>query len=354
MNNIKKYSIIIVGAVIGIIAALLTYFGNPKNMGICIACFTRDTAGALGFHRVETLQHIRVELLGLIFGGFISAVAFKEYKARMGSSSIIRFCLGFCSMIGSLVFLGCTWRAILRLGGGDINALFGIIGLLIGTYIGSLFIKNGFSLGRNYITNRFIGIIPILVALLLLIFSITKLKFSANTALFFSQSGIGSQYAPFLISIVFSIIIGMLCQRTRFCTIGGMRDVIILKDMHLLSGVLAFFTSTLIINIILGQFHLGLENQSVAHTNIFWNIFSMILAGLSFTLAGGCPARQFILASEGDSDAFIFIIGMFTGAAFFHNFSFTNSQNSVSVFGMYATIICFVFCIILGFAMSER
>ena len=34
-------------AVIGALAALLVKFGNPGNMGICVACFTRDIAGAL-------------------------------------------------------------------------------------------------------------------------------------------------------------------------------------------------------------------------------------------------------------------------------------------------------------------
>ena len=39
------------GVIIGIIAVALVYFGNPANMGFCIACFIRDTAGALGFHQ---------------------------------------------------------------------------------------------------------------------------------------------------------------------------------------------------------------------------------------------------------------------------------------------------------------
>ena len=37
-------------------------------------------------------------------------------------------------MIGALVFLGCPWRALLRLAGGDWNAIVGIIGLIIGIY----------------------------------------------------------------------------------------------------------------------------------------------------------------------------------------------------------------------------
>lgn len=45
----KKETPIIIGAgvIIGIIAVALVYFGNPANMGFCIACFLRDTSGAL-------------------------------------------------------------------------------------------------------------------------------------------------------------------------------------------------------------------------------------------------------------------------------------------------------------------
>ena len=46
----EKRNIMLAGLVIGVIASLLVLFGNPKNMGFCIACFLRDTAGALGLH----------------------------------------------------------------------------------------------------------------------------------------------------------------------------------------------------------------------------------------------------------------------------------------------------------------
>ena len=36
------------GALIGILAPVLQKLGNPGNMGICVACFERDIAGAVG------------------------------------------------------------------------------------------------------------------------------------------------------------------------------------------------------------------------------------------------------------------------------------------------------------------
>ena len=53
----KETPVIIgVGLIIGIIAVALVYFGNPANMGFCIACFLRDTAGALGFHSAAAVH----------------------------------------------------------------------------------------------------------------------------------------------------------------------------------------------------------------------------------------------------------------------------------------------------------
>jgi len=43
-----RVGIIFVGLVIGVLAPLLQKFGNPPNMGICVACMERDIAGALG------------------------------------------------------------------------------------------------------------------------------------------------------------------------------------------------------------------------------------------------------------------------------------------------------------------
>ena len=138
-----RAGIITVGAVIGILAPLLQKLGNPGNMGICVACFERDIAGALGLHRAEVVQYMRPEIIGFVLGALIAAYLFKEFRPRAGSAPIVRFVLGAFAMIGALVFLGCPWRAMLRLAGGDGNAIFGILGLVGGIWIGTLFLSKG-------------------------------------------------------------------------------------------------------------------------------------------------------------------------------------------------------------------
>jgi YedE family putative selenium metabolism protein len=133
-------------------------------MGICVACFNRDIAGAVGLHRADVVQYMRPEIIGFVLGSFIAALLFGEFKARAGSAPIVRFFLGAFAMIGALVFLGCPWRAILRLAGGDWNAILGICGLVVGIYIGTLFLKKGFNLGRSQKTYASVGLLmPILM-----------------------------------------------------------------------------------------------------------------------------------------------------------------------------------------------
>ena len=120
MND--KKGIIIAGGAVGIIAVLLVYFGNPANMGFCIACFIRDIAGGIGMHRAEVVQYIRPEVIGLVLGAFLLSLKNKEFQTKGGSSPFTRFVLGIVVMIGALIFLGCPLRMVLRIAGGDLNA----------------------------------------------------------------------------------------------------------------------------------------------------------------------------------------------------------------------------------------
>lgn len=90
----SRGGIIGVGLVIGVLAALLPKWGNPGNMGICVACFERDIAGGLGLHRAPVVQYIRPEIIGFVLGAFLSAYLFKEFRPRAGSAPIVRFVLG--------------------------------------------------------------------------------------------------------------------------------------------------------------------------------------------------------------------------------------------------------------------
>ena len=135
---------------------------------------------------------------------------------------------------------------------------------------------------------------------------------------------------------------------------GALRDVILLRDFHLISGVAALLVAALAMNLILGQFKPGFAGQPIAHTDHLWNFLGMALAGLAFALAGGCPGRQLFLSGEGDLDAGIFALGMIVGAGVSHNFAMASSPAGAAAFGPAGVIVGFVFCLAVGFTMRER
>lgn len=357
-----RTGIIVVGLIIGGIAATLQWLGNPGNMGVCVACFTRDIAGALGLHRAGIVQYLRPEIPAFCLGAFVAALAFREFRPRTGSAPIVRFVLGMFAMIGALAFLGCPWRALLRLGGGDWNAIAGLVGLSVGIAVGVQFLKWGFSLGRSYATRGVAGYAMPVIMLVLLVFAILYPQFGdeGQSALFASTKGPGAAHAAIAVSIVAGLIIGFLAQRTRFCTVGGLRDVILMNDWHLMSGVLAFLVVAFVLNLIYGQFHPGFTlgttdagaiiNQPAAHTNQWLNFGGMVLAGLCFTLAGGCPGRQVFLSGEGDADAAVFVVGMLVGAGVAHNFVLVGASANAP----YIVIIGLVVVGLIGVLGRER
>ncbi|OGO01318.1 MAG: hypothetical protein A2Y72_01545 [Chloroflexi bacterium RBG_13_53_26] len=338
------------GLVFGVLASLLVRWGNPANMGFCAACFLRDITGALGLHRAEVVQYIRPEILGLVLGSFIAAFAFKEFRTRGGSAPLVRFLLGALMMIGALVFLGCPVRALLRLAGGDLNGITALVGLIFGAFLGILFLKRGFNLGRS-------TKLPALPGWLFPAFTIVLLLFAIFTPyfIFSSTTGPGALHAALWVALVIGLGVGFLAQRTRMCFVGGWRDLMLIKDIHLFSIIAAFFVGALVTNLILGQMgHWGFSDQPIAHNNHLWNFFSMSLVGLAATLLGGCPLRQMILSGEGDTDAVMTVLGMIAGAAVAHNFGLAASTKGVATFGAWAVGIGLAIALVIGFLMKER
>ncbi len=359
MKNVfaGKWGIICVGAVIGILAALLQKLGNPGNMGICVACFERDIAGALGLHRAGVVQYIRPEIIGFVLGSLIAAYSFKEFRPRVGSAPIVRFVLGAFAMIGALVFLGCPWRAVLRLAGGDGNAILGLLGLITGIWIGILFLKNGFNLGRTQTTHATVGwMLPLMMlGFLILMLIYPQVEGEAKSGvLFYSLKGPGAMHAPLLLALVVGLGIGFLAQRSRFCTMGAIRDLVLFGQTHLLGGFLSLMVFAFLTNLLLGQFHPGFAGQPVAHTMHVWNFAGMMLAGLAFALAGGCPGRQLFLSGEGDGDAAVFVMGMIVGAGFAHNFGLASSPKGVGPHGIAAVVVGMAVCLFIGFTMRKK
>ena len=322
------------GLAIGVVAVALVLLGNPANMGFCIACFLRDIAGAVGLHRAAAVQYIRPEIIGLVLGSMALALARKEWRPKGGSAPMTRFVLGFFVMIGCLMFLGCPFRMILRLAGGDGNALFGFAGFAAGILCGVFFLNRGYTLRRTYRLPATEG-----AALPAILLALLVLLAAAPSFILFSQEGPGAKHAPLLVSLAAGALVGALAQFTRLCMVGGIRDFVLFREKKLLLAFGAIFAAALVGNLLTGNFHPGFAGQPVAHTDGLWNALGMLLAGFGCVLLGGCPLRQLVLSGEGNADSAVTVLGLLAGAAFAHNFGLASSANGPTGAGKIAVLI---------------
>lgn len=351
MKN-EQITIVATGAVIGVIASLLVFLGNPANMGFCIACFLRDTAGGLGLHAAKAVQYIRPEISGLVLGALGAAFLHGEFSPKGGSSPLTRFVLGFFAMIGCLMFLGCPFRMLLRIAGGDLNALVGLVGFVGGIYAGIFFLNRGYSLKRTYKMTTAEGSLLPVIAITLLAFVISAPAFIHFTK---AGGGPGAMHAAVLVSLIAGLGVGYLTQRTRFCMIAGIRDLLLFKETKMLWGFVAVIIAAMLANFALGAlagkafFKLGFAAQPIAHTDALWNILGLFLAGFACVLLGGCPMRQLVLAGEGNSDSAVTLLGLLVGAAFAHNFGLASSANGPTANGQIAVIIGIVVVTVIAY-----
>ena len=122
--------------------------------------------------------------------------------------------------------------------------------------------------------------------------------------------------------ILGAALIGVLAQRTRFCTVGWIRSSLFHGERHLLIGMVAFVAA-------------------------------------AFALAGGCPGRQLIAAGEGNGDAGIFILGSLAGVALAHNLALAGipdkaeAVGGVGPFGKAAVVVGILFCVAVGMLLRR-
>ncbi|MCX8007321.1 MAG: YedE family putative selenium transporter [Coriobacteriia bacterium] len=401
------------GAFIGAAAAWLVSQGNPGNMGLCIACFLRDIVGFFGGAKANmgAVAYIRPEIVGLVLGATAASLLTKEFRPRGGSSVLLRFVLGFIFMTAALIFLGCTVRAWLRLGGGDLNALWGVLGIAVGASVGALLLRSGFNLGRARRLPAPLGWLGAGVAVVLLVlavlaasgsapagFTVTKAKaFATGTtppAVFLKGSDgkpaqvlkpagatlapdgsivaadgtliatsdavakakpqPGGKRAPLAVSLIAGLAIGVVAQRSRFCSVGGIRDVVLVRRFDLLFGVIGLLGGAFVVNLALGQFNPGFANQPVAHTDALGNFAAMAVAGLAAVMLGGCPFRQVVMSGEGDADAFAAVLGMAAGAFVAHWQGIASSPKGLSPLGWPALAVMAVVLVVIALVNRER
>ena len=123
-------------------------------------------------------------------------------------------------------------------------------------------------------------------------------------------------------SLAVGAIIGYLGQRSRMCTIGGLRDYVLVRDTGLLRGVGAMLVASWVVFGVLSLFdgsELGRGLIAAGTTPSGLEAVAALIAGgllLGFvaTLSGACPLRQHVLAGQGRVGAWSFLAGFYLAA----------------------------------------
>lgn len=146
-----------------------------------------------------------------------------------------------------------------------------------------------------------------------------------------------------LVSLGVGLAAGWLGQRSRFCSIGGLRDFLLARDTSLLLGLLALFAAAWLANPLVDLLRAGGPPQVVEQAGpadnrgidplavaqpaagFQWPPFSAVIflgaagVGLVSVFAGGCPFRMHILAGQGAREALFYLAGFYlAGLAFEH------------------------------------
>jgi hypothetical protein len=170
-------------------------------------------------------------------------------------------------------------------------------------------------------------------------------------------------HAPMLLSLGVGLLIGALAQYTQFCITGGIARIFLWGPREVLNcprstGLLlslgSFFMFALVASILTGQFHFGLEGQPSSNDSYGWAFLGMLMVGFGSVLIRGCPLRQLVGASQGDSDAAAAVLGMMAGAAMVQNWGLAGTPAGTPLAGQVAVLVGLALLFAVGIMNRRR
>ena len=340
---------VLTGVFLGFGGVFLVYMGNPANSGICVSCFLENVAGALQLHDYIRMSYLRPELLAFVLGSFIVATGTKRFRATGGSSPMVQFFIGFFIIAGCAVFIGCPIKMFLRLAAGDLTAVAATVGLVVGIWVGVIYVKKGFSLDQRRPVSKISGyFVPAISAVLLL------LLFINPSFIAMGQKGPAAWKAPIPIALGLGLLIGGFAQRSGLCVTGGIRNLFLAREKTLFKGLMTAVGVAFVASLIFGQFNLGMKAQPASHLSHGWTFLAMLLVGFGSVLIDGCPFRQLIKAGQGDVDAAVATLGMLTGGALAYSWLLRSTSAGPTFQGKVIVMAGLVFSILVATAFRKR
>ncbi len=127
---------------------------------------------------------------------------------------------------------------------------------------------------------------------------------------------------PAMATLVVGVLIGYMGQRSTFCTISGIRDLILRRNSYRFRGLVGIiiggtigYTAFKFLGGDIPNFPLGMDIVSPGI------LVATIVGGLGLgfwsVMAEGCPYRQHVMAAEGRVGAMFYLLGFYAGIAYF-------------------------------------
>lgn len=125
-----------------------------------------------------------------------------------------------------------------------------------------------------------------------------------------------------LSSLALGTIVGYLGQRSRMCSIGGLRDFVLVRDTGLLKGAgallvaawVGFAAVRLISGTAAGHGLIATGTTPSGLRAVVAIGVGAVVLGFVATLSGACPLRQHVLAGQGRVGAWAFLAGFYIAA----------------------------------------
>ncbi len=128
-----------------------------------------------------------------------------------------------------------------------------------------------------------------------------------------------------IVTLIVGLILGYMGQRSRFCTISGIRDFYLVRDAYRFKGLIGIVIGGIIgfslFNVLGGDFpDFPLFSEGInVEPPLLIPIMLIGAFGMAFfsTMAEGCPFRQHIMFGEGRMSGILYIFGLVLGIIFF-------------------------------------
>lgn len=130
----------------------------------------------------------------------------------------------------------------------------------------------------------------------------------------------------FLVVLAAATLIGYAAQRSRFCSVSGVRDFFLFRDTYLVYAMPGIFIGALGSFVLFGRLGYSMPGfPLLTHSAGLSSLVAISLAvvgglGIGFysILSDGCPLRQHVRAAMGGHYALAYLLGFYAGILYFY------------------------------------